>query len=190
MINKICIDPGHGSQDFGATNDKVNPTIFEKTLNLNLSALLALKLKSLIPNIEIVFTRTTDIFIPLNERCRIQKDNKCELFISVHHNGSDNKNAKGFELIYAKGSKRGKLVAEIIHKEMLPLGMFGIKDRGFYEDTRGLAVLNGTSCVSIIIEPFFITNTLESEWGSKPTNQQILAELIAKGIVEVIKQGV
>ncbi|WP_321334907.1 N-acetylmuramoyl-L-alanine amidase [uncultured Bacteroides sp.] len=78
----VVIDPGHGGHDPGA----IGQISKEKNINLNV----ALKLGSLIRandnDVKVIFTRSTDVFIPLDRRAEIANDAKADLFISIHTN--------------------------------------------------------------------------------------------------------
>lgn len=95
-LGKVVIDPGHGGHDHGTTG----PTgLLEKDLVLEV----ALKLGAMIEEklgSEVVYTRTTDIFIPLEERTAIANQQKADLFISIHANSSPYKKASGAEVYY------------------------------------------------------------------------------------------
>lgn len=95
-LGKVVIDPGHGGHDHGTTG----PTgLMEKDLVLEV----ALKLGAMIEEklgSEVVYTRTTDIFIPLEERTAIANQQKADLFISIHANSSPYKKASGAEVYY------------------------------------------------------------------------------------------
>lgn len=83
-ISVIVIDAGHGGKDLGASFQGVQ----EKDIALRL----ALKLGKLIqihyPHIKVIYTRTKDTFIPLNERAEVANTNCADLFISLHANYS------------------------------------------------------------------------------------------------------
>ena len=89
----VVLDPGHGGQDPGA----VGKFSYEKDLNLQL----ALKVGELIgeqfPDVKVVYTRSTDVFIPLQTRADIANKNNADLFISIHANSSDKKEPRGVE---------------------------------------------------------------------------------------------
>jgi len=93
-IRTVVIDAGHGGKDDGATG----PT-GKKEKNLALAV--ALKLGSYItenyPNIKVVYTRKTDVFVELFERAAIANRNKADLFISIHLNSSTDPLACGSE---------------------------------------------------------------------------------------------
>ncbi|QER41243.1 LysM peptidoglycan-binding domain-containing protein [Thermodesulfobacterium sp. TA1] len=96
-IKRIVIDPGHGGDDPGA----VGPTgLKEKEVNLAVAKLLSQKLKERLTDVEIIFTRNTDVFIPLIQRPAIANSKKGDLFISIHTNASPDPNARGIEVYY------------------------------------------------------------------------------------------
>ena len=89
----IVIDPGHGGVDPGALGRKSK----EKDINMNVSKLLAEMIKEKYPEIKIIFTRTTDVKIPLVKRASIANDANADLFISIHSNASKSRKANGCE---------------------------------------------------------------------------------------------
>jgi N-acetylmuramoyl-L-alanine amidase len=95
-IGKIVIDPGHGGHDTGT----VGPTgLNEKELTLDV----ALRLGKLIEQklgAQVVYTRTDDTFVPLEERTALANQAKADLFISIHANSSDDSSARGIETFY------------------------------------------------------------------------------------------
>ncbi|HAA83537.1 MAG TPA: hypothetical protein DCE01_01900 [Thermodesulfobacterium commune] len=96
-IKRIVIDPGHGGEDPGA----VGPTgLKEKEVNLQIAKLLAQKLKEHLPEVEVILTRNTDVFIPLIQRPAIANSKKGDIFISLHTNASPDPNARGIEVYY------------------------------------------------------------------------------------------
>jgi len=92
-IRKIVIDPGHGGKDPGA----IAPNgLKEKDVVLAVSKKLAHQLRTKL-GYEVVLTRTTDIFIPLEERTAIANTEKGDLFISVHVNSAPSPRLLGVE---------------------------------------------------------------------------------------------
>lgn len=99
-IDCIAIDAGHGGHDPGAIGNKLK----EKDITLDI----ALKLKSLLekePNLRIVMTRETDVFIPLQTRTKIANREKAKLFVSIHINAAKNTKARGTETYFLSPAK-------------------------------------------------------------------------------------
>lgn len=83
-IKVVCIDAGHGGKDPGCHGDIVK----EKDVALAVSLKLGKYIEQNFPDIKVVYTRTTDIFITLNERAAIANRNKADIFICVHCNSA------------------------------------------------------------------------------------------------------
>lgn len=81
-FNKIVIDPGHGGNDKGASGS----VCFEKDLTLSIALLVGDKLKEQMPDVDVIFTRKNDRFVPLHKRAEIANENHADLFISIHCN--------------------------------------------------------------------------------------------------------
>lgn len=93
---KIVIDPGHGGKDAGAVGVG---GVAEKDVVLSIALLLKSRLASA-PDIDVVLTRHTDIFVPLEERTARANVEEADLFISIHANASTNAEAHGVETYY------------------------------------------------------------------------------------------
>lgn len=92
-LKTVVIDPGHGGKDPGAPGKSKSTA--EKNIVLNISKLFGDKIKSEYPDVKVVYTRSTDVFVELKERANIAKRNNADLFISVHCNSSTNSKAFG-----------------------------------------------------------------------------------------------
>jgi len=109
-IGRIVIDPGHGGHDTGT----IGPTgLMEKDLCLDVALRLGKIIQQRLPGADIVYTRSDDTFIPLEERTTIANEAKADLFISIHANSSQDHGARGVETYYLnlKGSAEAMEVA-------------------------------------------------------------------------------
>ena len=109
----VVIDPGHGGHDPGAIGRRGK----EKNINLNV----ALKVGRLIQNnckdVKVIFTRRSDVFIPLDRRAQIANNAKADLFISIHTNSvARGRNVRGTET-YTLGLHRTEENLEVATKE-------------------------------------------------------------------------
>lgn len=94
-VSRIVIDPGHGGHDPG--------TIAKGLTEASLTLDVALRLEKLLQKelgIEVVLTRRSDVYIPLEERTAIANRHNADLFLSIHANSSRNTSAKGIETYF------------------------------------------------------------------------------------------
>ena len=94
-VSRIVIDAGHGGHDPGVLGKGLN----EATLVLDV----ALRLEKLLlkePGLEVVLTRRTDVYIPLEERTELANRESADMFLSIHANASRNEAAKGIETYF------------------------------------------------------------------------------------------
>lgn len=89
----LVIDPGHGGKDPGA----VGKRSYEKNLNLTLAKKVGEKISSQYADVKVVYTRSDDTFVPLQQRADIANSNHADLFLSIHTNSSESKEPKGLE---------------------------------------------------------------------------------------------
>ncbi|HIJ80647.1 MAG TPA: N-acetylmuramoyl-L-alanine amidase [Desulfuromonadales bacterium] len=110
-IRRVVVDPGHGGHDPGA----VGPSgLQEKDVVLAIGIRLRELLKEEL-GLDVVMTRSTDVFIPLEERTAIANKVGADLFLSVHANAAPNRSAAGIETYYlnlAKTEKAAQLAAK------------------------------------------------------------------------------
>jgi N-acetylmuramoyl-L-alanine amidase len=94
-VSRIVIDPGHGGHDPGALVKGLNEA--ELTLDI------ALRLEKLLqaePGLEVVLTRRSNVYIPLEERTALANREGADLFLSIHANASRNTEARGVETYF------------------------------------------------------------------------------------------
>lgn len=108
----IVIDAGHGGKDPGAVGAKLK----EKDINLRVALALG-KLLEGEQDVNVVYTRKTDVFVELSERAHIANKNKADLFLSIHTNASaGNKSVNGTET-YTLGMHRAASNLEVAKRE-------------------------------------------------------------------------
>jgi N-acetylmuramoyl-L-alanine amidase len=94
-VSRIVLDPGHGGHDPGVHGNGVNESELVLDVSLRLKKLLASQ-----PGMEVVMTRDTDVFIPLEQRTAIANREGADLFLSIHANASRNLKARGVETYF------------------------------------------------------------------------------------------
>jgi N-acetylmuramoyl-L-alanine amidase len=112
-IKTVVIDAGHGGKDPG-THGLVTK---EKDIALKIALEVGKLIKSNIPGVKVVYTRSTDIFIPLNERANIANRNKADLFMSIHCNANANSKAIYGTETYVMGLHKSEDNLEVVNRE-------------------------------------------------------------------------
>lgn len=177
VSRRICIDAGHGGKDWGATNKAFN--VRESMVNLAVCRLLDGMLKAL--GCTTHMTRTTDVFIAINERARISNNFKANIFVSVHCN-SDGPTAVGIETLYR--SQNGMNIATPIQRALIAATKD--RDRGLKHRTN-LGVLNGTSAPAILPEIGFISHPQTAKALATESYQRLIAKAISDGLKAFLK---
>ncbi|MGP1417688.1 MAG: N-acetylmuramoyl-L-alanine amidase family protein [Prevotella fusca] len=115
----LVIDPGHGGHDAGA----VGAISKEKDINLNVALAFGRYVEQNLPDVNVVYTRKRDIFIPLHQRADIANKAKADLFISVHTNSvASGRYVKGFQ-VYTLGMHRAKDNLDVAMRENSVISM-------------------------------------------------------------------
>ena len=171
---KICIDAGHGGKDPGAmgalSNEKDNV----------LKTALAIGIVAEANGIEVVYTRTTDVYLELLERAKIANKEDVDLFISVHNNSYSDPTVGGIETWHYPGSVNGSKLAEYVHTEMINVVDFA--NRGV--KTAKFTVLSRTRMPAILLELGFISNLEEEKLLMSDAFNEIIANAVVKGVCQ------
>ena len=92
-LRTVVIDAGHGGKDpGGVSRDK---STYEKNLVLDIAKRFGSKIKEKFPDVKVIYTRSTDVYVALNERAEIANRNNADLFISIHTNAASSTAAHG-----------------------------------------------------------------------------------------------
>ncbi len=108
----VVIDAGHGGKDSGAVG-KISK---EKDIVLNVALKLGKYINENLPEVNVIYTRKTDVFVPLNNRAEIANKNKADLFISIHANAISTPKIYGSET-FVLGLHRTKENLEVAKLE-------------------------------------------------------------------------
>lgn len=125
----LVIDPGHGGHDAGA----LGAISKEKNINLSVALQFGKYVERNMPDVRVIYTRKTDVFIPLKERANIANRANADLFISVHTNALPaGKIARGFET-YTLGMHRAKDNLDVAMRENSVISM----EKGYQQTYQG-----------------------------------------------------
>lgn len=169
----VVIDPGHGGIDEGTAWYHVR----EKDTTLAVAQRLEKLLRK--QGIKSFLTRSTDIYVSLDERAEIANRHPHSLLLSIHFNGSSVTSNDGFSTYYFPQSPSGKFVAQTIQDAL---------DESLDTHNRGIisqdyALLVRTVGCAVLVECGFLSNRAEAAQFSSPEGQQWLAEALALGVM-------
>ena len=111
-VTRVVVDAGHGGLDGGAPGKFSK----EKDLNLDVALMVGKLIQDSCPGVEVIYTRKTDVFIPLDERSAIANKHNAHLFISIHANASERKSVRGTET-YVMGLDKSGSNMEVAMRE-------------------------------------------------------------------------
>ena len=109
----LVIDAGHGGKDPGAIGRKSK----EKNINLAVALAFGKLVEQNCPDVKVVYTRRTDVFVELDERANIANRNKADLFVSIHVNSTAAKNGPQGTETYTLGMHRAADNLEVAKRE-------------------------------------------------------------------------
>lgn len=167
---KLVINIGHGGKDPGAVNKELGIT--ENQFNRQLGV----TIKQLWPYYVRLIEQDDS---GLNQLVRDTNTMEPDLVVSLHCNAAEAKTATGTETLYWHTSAKGKRLAECVQARMVKA--LGLADRGV-KPRDNLAILRGTKCPAIIVEPFFISNGTDY----KKVDIDALAKAILMGVSDYV----
>src|SRR5438094_3893489 len=169
----VVVDAGHGGKDNGAYRKFGGA---EKIATLDVATRLARKLRE--SDLKIVMTRSTDVFIPLEQRVAIENAQKNSIFVSIHFNDSRRRGIHGFETYYHAGDS-SELASRIQGKLMtIPHSA----NRGVH--TANFRVLRLAYYPAVQVECGLLSNRAEGVQARDWEYRELLADRIAEAIVE------
>jgi N-acetylmuramoyl-L-alanine amidase len=169
----VVVDAGHGGKDNGAFRRFGGA---EKNATLDVANRLAAKLRE--SQFRVVMTRSSDVFIPLDERAAISNRQKDAIFVSVHFNDSGRRGIRGFETYYH--SPVARPLAYRIQQQIMTLP--GAVNRGV--KTANFRVLRKAEYPAVLVECGFLSNRKEGAAARSASRRDDLADKIAEAIVD------
>lgn len=126
-VQTVVIDAGHGGKDPGA----IGPSkVREKDLTLKMALMLGNMIRENHPDVRVVYTRSTDVFLELYERAEIANRVKADLFISIHINAATNSTVKGSST-YVLGLHRSEANLEVAKRENAVIELEADRDKNY-----------------------------------------------------------
>lgn len=183
--SKVFIDPGHGGSDSGAIS--YDNQYQEKDLNLETAKACIEELEK--HGIKVYTSRTGDTFISLEDRSKMaNKIKDLDLFVSIHHNASQNEKVNRGEVIYSVKEDESQKLAECISKKLYEIGNAEVKIYNRYNGKSSdyYAVIRNTDATSIIVEISFITSKEGVSLVDTPEKRERNGILVAQGIMDYL----
>jgi len=196
------LDAGHGGMDSGANSRA--PAFAEKVLTLDLARRVGQMLEA--SGMTVLYTRTNDVAVALDERARVARKASADVFVSIHANFAGNTNACGVETYVvtpagfpgtpegsaARGFQIGNvndyhntLLGYWIHRHLTQIEP-DAPDRGLKRQS--FFVLREVTCPSVLVEVGFLSNVAETKKMMTPEWQDDCARAIMRGIIEYARK--
>jgi len=177
----VVIDPGHGGKDPGALGQG-NSIYHEKTLTLSIATQIGQILRN--RGVNVIYTRSDDRFLELDERAEISNRTEAYLFVSIHIDSSTNRQATGTTVYMSRSpSSKSRQAAQCISNAFKNSG---IECRGVKQANYRVLAANNRPCV--LVECGFISNSWEAQRLCDSSYQSRIAAAIANGILTCISQ--
>src|SRR5438067_4521896 len=172
-FNTVVVDAGHGGKDNGAYRRYGGA---EKVATLDVAKRLNQKLRE--SQLKTVMTRSSDVFIELDQRVAIENAQKNSIFVSIHFNDSRRRGIRGFETYYHSGASSD--LANSIQQKLATIPHSA--SRGVH--TANFRVLRLANCPAVLVECGFLSNRNEGGQARDWEYRELLADRIAEAIVE------
>ncbi|WP_455716367.1 N-acetylmuramoyl-L-alanine amidase family protein [Anaerosporobacter sp.] len=172
MPLRVCIDAGHGGKDQGA----VNGERYEKDDTLRLALQLGKILRQ--NGVDVVYTRSDDVYSSPVNKAKITNLLKADYLISIHRNGALSKKTSGVvTFVYNKKGTKHRIATNINNS----VAALGFNNRGV-KSRKNLAVLNRTDMPAILVNIGFITNDSDNMLFENKFNE--IVEAVAKSFLD------
>ncbi|MBE6775962.1 MAG: N-acetylmuramoyl-L-alanine amidase [Ruminococcaceae bacterium] len=184
----ILLDPGHGGEDPGALG--IGDQVRESDINIAVAYAVRDALRA--KGATVYLTRPGNETLSLDERRNMAQSLEPDLFVSVHSNASENKNAIGTAVYYYKGFSQP--LANNIYGEMIKVFKNNLYygQQELYDDLSDgamyypFAVTRLEDCPSVLIETGYVTNDAECYKLIESSTHQLFGQAIANGIEKTL----
>lgn len=184
---KIVLDAGHGGKDCGALGSKLK--LKEKDVNLSVVMMLG-KMLSAEKDIEVLYTRKTDVFIPLADRPVVANKANADLFVSIHSNAAENRAINGVET-YTLGESRNDVsvrenkVAELEENYKSKYNFDGSDENFILSNMMLDAGSGGEMSIRLaqMVQGRFRANTDRSDRDVRQANFWVLKHILMPGVL-------
>ncbi len=174
---RVVIDAGHGGRDPGATSI-LGYQEKAVTLHVGIEAARLLSERGL----DVILTRGSDVFVPLEQRAAAANQRKADIFVSIHADAAANRAARGFTLYTCrKPSSASQRVAGAIENRMADTGF---ESRGIRK--ADFRVLVQTHCPAVLVELGYLSNPQDAALLARESVLAGLARAVADGVCDHI----
>lgn len=195
----IVLDPGHGGHDNGTVSAN---GLQEKAITLDICKKIAQILST--QKYKVYLTRTSDIFLKLNDRAELSNKKNATIFVSIHCNSAESKSARGVETFiltpYGQPSQN-KAKKTLSDLKQYPNNRFDSENlmlayniqKSVIEKTRNIDrgvkhnrfhVFKNLKCPGVLVECGFLSNQFDRQNLASDKYRQFLAEAIVDGIIK------
>jgi len=184
----LVIDAGHGGRDPGGLNILPNME-YEKVINLNIALKLGGYIEANLSNVEVIYTRTTDEYISLEDRCALANREKADFFLSIHCNYNPLEEIYGTRVhIYDKSNETVMEWAKAIDEDLRTRA--GRNSKGIMDTEEcgyNLFVLKHTQMPAILVEAGFMSNNAEERYLNSDWGQTLIASSLFRSFRDFTK---
>ncbi|MCH2223896.1 MAG: N-acetylmuramoyl-L-alanine amidase [Crocinitomicaceae bacterium] len=185
----LVLDAGHGGNDPGHEST-FRGHLDEKALNLKITTLLGGYINKYLQNVKVVYTRTGDQNVSLNQRVDKANSINANYFISIHCNGNDRSSIRGTEShVHSMKATKAVSFARLIERQFAKRAgrhSRGVKDKNDLKHS--LQVLKYTKMTSVLVECGFLTNKREASYLNSTYGQEIIASAIFRAFRSFIQK--
>ena len=163
--------------------------VAEKDVNLDEALRLAQLLRA--AGLEVVMTRSTDVYVSLDERSDVARRTGADIFLSVHNNGNRDARVRGTEVYHQQGSDLGAALARRVLAGIVARASTSARGAFTRAGRQGddyYAVLRNTPVPALIIEGAYLSNPVEARLLADPVFRQRLADGIAAGVLDQMRE--